>query len=180
MKTRVAAPTDDIIIPVSRAKVALAAAGALAFALVGLQFLSEPKDDVSTLLAGIGVAFFGGTLVYLLARIVKPRPAVVISSRGITDTASALGVGFLAWEEIAEMRVYQQGRQTFLGIMPKDVDALLDRLPAWQRWVVRDNLASGAAPINIPQVVLPISAVDLLRKINLRRPVAELARPGEM
>lgn len=114
------------------------------------------------------VAFFGACGAYALFRIARPTPAVVINSQGIVDNASAVSVGFIRWDEIDELREYRFQNQVFLGIVPRDLDAILARQPAWKRSAIRANLRLGAAPVNIPQGVLPMTVTDLLREINVR------------
>lgn len=114
------------------------------------------------------VVFFGACGAYALFRIAKPTPAVVINRQGILDNASATGVGFIAWDEIDELREYRFKNQIFLGIVPRDLDALLAKQPAWKRGAIRANLKLGAAPVNIPQVVLPMSVSHLLHEIEAR------------
>jgi hypothetical protein len=87
---------------------------------------------------------------------------------GIFDNASLLGVGFITWNEIAEVGEYRFKNQVFVGIVPKDLDALLARLPAWKGRTIRANVLLGAAPVNIPQVGLPMKASELLEEIEMR------------
>jgi hypothetical protein len=105
---------------------------------------------------------------YAVRRIVRPEPAVVINSEGIFDNASALGVGRIRWDEIAQMREYTFKNQTFLGIVPKDLDRLLASQPFWKRRTIHLNVALGVDPINITQVVLPVRVSELLREIRQR------------
>jgi hypothetical protein len=95
-------------------------------------------------------------------------PAVVINSKGIVDNSSGVSVGFIAWDEIEEIREYSFQDQTFLGITLKDVNKVVARQPKWRRSVIRANLKLGAAPVNIPQSVLGVKVSDLVREIQDR------------
>jgi hypothetical protein len=103
---------------------------------------------------------------YALFRLAKPTPAVIINRKGITDNASAIGVGFIPWSQVVELREYRFLRQAFLGVVPKDLESLITRLPAWKRVAIRANRLFGFTPINIPQSILPMSVSQLLREID--------------
>jgi hypothetical protein len=128
-----------------------------------------PHDGFVAPLAGLAAAvFFGACGLYALWRLLRPRPALVINRRGIVDNASALSIGFLSWDDIAELYEYRYQNQVMLGIVPRDLDAVLGKQPAWKRRVLRANLWLGTAPINIPQVILPMKVSELLREIETR------------
>ena len=147
-----------------------AALGAVAFvAVAGWLLRRAPRDGVVAALAGLAAAvFFGACGLYAFWRLVRPRPALVINRHGIVDNASALSVGFLGWDEIAELYEYRYQNQVMLGIVPSNLEALLSKQPAWKRRVLRANLWLGTAPINIPQVILPMKVSELLREIETR------------
>lgn len=139
------------------------------FVLIGIGLMFDGSVDmVRKVIAAFAVIFFAACCMYAMFRLVKPRPAVVIDQNGIEDNATAFGVGFLAWHEIAEMREFTSKGQTFLGIVPKDLDALLARQPRWKRAAIRFSLLTGGAPVNIPQTILPTTVSVLLRLIDRR------------
>ena len=156
--------------PTSRGKLVAAALGSIAFVAIGGWLVRRaPRDGIEAALAGLAAAvFFGACGLYALWRLVRPRPALVINHRGIVDNASALSVGFLGWDEIAELYEYRYQNQVMLGIVPKNLEALFGKQPAWKRRVLRANLWLGTAPINIPQVILPMKVSELLREIETR------------
>lgn len=157
--------SHELIVPTSRLKLVAMALGSLAFVLVGAFLLISGRNAT---IGTLSVSFFGFCGVYAVRRIIRPEPAVVINLEGIVDNASALSVGLIRWEEIAELREYQFMNQTFLGIVPKDLSQLLARQSIWKRNAIRANLFLGAAPVNIPQVVLPLTVSELLREIDRR------------
>lgn len=163
----------EIVVPFSRTKMLLALGGALLFVVGGSVIVRGGNRPLDVVAGWSAIVFFGACAVYALMRLLKPTPALVINAKGIHDNASALGVGFLAWDDIAEMRPYMFRNQTFLGIMPKDLDGLLARQPAWRRLAIQFNLMTGGPAVSIPQVILPMTVAELLRTINrrFRRPV---------
>lgn len=161
--------SGELIVPTSRTKLALVALGGIAFVAVGMWLLGRAQSPVlHRVIGALSVAFFGLCAVYAIWRLLRPTPALVINRDGILDNASAVAVGFLAWQDIAELREYTFNGQTFLGIVPKDVNAVLQKQPAWRRSAIRANLALGALPVNIPQTVLPLPVSELLHHIDKR------------
>jgi hypothetical protein len=161
-------PSNELVVPASPGKLVALAAGAVAFVLAGAWMVRYPGDPSDALVGALAVVLFGACAIFVIARIVWPTPAVVINDKGILDNASALSAGFIAWDEIADIREYRFNNQVFLGVYPKQLDAILARQSAWKRQAIRANLALGAAPINIPQIVLPMSVADLLKEIRAR------------
>jgi len=164
---------NELIVPASKTKLLGVVAGACAFVVLSVWLLSRPYPNPiqrtrAQLVAVGAIVFFGACGVYGVTRLLRPTPAVIINDKGIVDNASALSTGFIAWEEIAELREYRFQNQTFLGIYPKRLDALLARQSAWKRHAINANMALGVAPVNIPQVVLPMSAAELMSEINAR------------
>ncbi len=162
--------SDELVVPVSRGKlIALVLASALSVSVSAWFGLFAPVESVvARTIALAGVALFLLCGAYAISRLVRPTPALIINREGILDNASALSVGFLGWDEIAELNEYQFRDQTFLGIVPKNLDALLLKQPAWKRVAIRGNLSFGAAPVNIPQVMLPLKVSALIDEIELR------------
>ncbi len=161
---------DELVIPASRVKLIALAFGAGVFVIMGAWMLSVASDEGPRFTAyGLAaVVFFGLCGLYAVRRLVRPEPAVIINRDGIVDNASALGVGLIRWNEIVRLREYRFKNQTFLGILPTDLDRLLAQQSAFKRTAIRANVALGADPINIPQVVLPMRVADLLREIEQR------------
>jgi hypothetical protein len=163
-------PSNELVVPTSRAKLVAMAVGSATFVVTGAWLLSRAAER-GPVFAAVGmsaVAFFGLCGIYALFRLARPSPAVVINHRGIVDNASALGVGLVPWENISELREYRFQNQVFLGIIPRDLDQILLKLPGWKRAAIRANLRLGAAPMNIPQATLPMSVSELLREIEVR------------
>src|SRR4051812_9551641 len=126
--------TDELVVPASRWKLVAAILGSIAFVLLGLWILRRaPRDGVEAAAAGLAsIAFFGLCGVYAGWRLVRPRPAVVIDRQGILDNASALSVGLVRWDEVGELYEYRYKNQVMLGIVPRNLDALLMKQPGWK------------------------------------------------
>lgn len=161
---------NELRIPASRLKLVGTLAGALAFVGLGvLMMITESRHGLFAKLIGlVCVGFFGAVAVSVLKHLLTLGSAVIINAKGIVDNSSGVSVGFIAWDEIAEIREYTVQNQTFLGIELKDVNKVLARQPKWKRRVIRANLKLGAAPVNIPQSVLGVTVSDLVLEIDTR------------
>jgi hypothetical protein len=159
-----------LVIYPSRLKGILVLMGALAL-IAGAVAIAAFREEMgvglalSALVIYVGIPFFSAGAVYALYRLIVTRPAVVVDDEGITDNASAMGVGFIAWDEIERIAVYKFNGQSMLGIHPKDLSAVLARQGWLKRNLIRTNGWLGCAPINIPQVVLPIKVDELATRM---------------
>jgi hypothetical protein len=164
---------NDLVIPASRLKMLGQLVGGLVFAALGVSMMLYPPKYgwFGRFIGLVTVAFFGAVAVSILYRLVKPDgAAIIINAQGIVDNASGVSVGLIPWDQIGEVREYRVENQVFLGIFPKDLDALLKKQPRWKRTAIRANLSMGAAPVNIPQASLGMKVSNLVREIEQRRP----------
>jgi len=176
-------PTDaarpDVVIYPSKGKLVLSLLGALAFVAVGVWMIIHGwanQGESFLILAGLLVlAFFGFCAGYALLRLLVPKPSLVIGPHGLLDNASAMGAGFITWDEVAWIKPYQFQGQTFLGIVPRDLQAVLKRQSAMTRKAMEMNVSMNAAPINIPQSILPMR-VEALAQLIAERYRVHVAR----
>lgn len=104
----------------------------------------------------------------------QKKPIVVLSAEGITVDTTATHVGLIRWEEIAEVRSYTLIYR-YVGIVPENTGALCRRLGGSRSWLLQINalciplykmLGVFVAPINIPQVYLPVTVDELTARIH--------------
>lgn len=117
----------------------------------------------------IGIPFFGACAIYGIYRLIKIKPSVVVNDEGIYDNSSAVSAGLIRWDEISNLIINRIALQKFVGIIPRDTDAIMKRLPAWKRALMVGNKSMSDAPFNIPQNILPIPCEDLLAQITSYR-----------
>jgi hypothetical protein len=167
------AHSDRLVIYLSRAKMLLVLLGAIAFVVAGLWIGTSdmtrgvPIWDV-VIATYVGVPFFGACGLYAAYRLVIRRPALEIDWMGITDRASALGVGRLSWDEVDHLVLYKIQGQAMLGIIPRNLDLILNRQNAFRRFATKLNLSWGFAPINVPQVGLHMKLAELANLLHTR------------
>ena len=123
----------------------------------------------------VGVAdllFFGFCLVFFLGRVLHlRRPIFVVSPQGILDRASAVGAGFVAWEEVEDVGVRWLLVGSVLAVGVRDARALLERQSPPKRWLMRLNMRIVGTPITVPLSALAVREDVLLGEIgrNIRR-----------
>lgn len=160
-----------LVVYPSASRMVLLVIGGLGFVGLGvwLLFLPESEQEPGAAIVGyIGIVFFGACAAYGVFRLLVKRPALIVDARGLTDNGSALGVGLLRWDEIATIGEYRFRGQTMLGIVPRNLERVLSRVGPFKRFALRANLRLGAAPLNIPQMVLPVPVGDLVEAIAKR------------
>ena len=106
---------------------------------------------------------------YAVYRLMNPAPALIINREGIVDNASALGAGLIRWEEIQSMFIYDVMGNRLLGIVPVNLDPILDRQSGPRRFFYNLGKNMQAAPFSIPEGGLPMKLEELLAKIEAYR-----------
>jgi hypothetical protein len=162
---------DRFEVPLHRMKLLGHCLGAWAFVALGVFLIREPTRHGlwAQLMGALAVAFFGAVGVSVLFRLLRPGPAIAIDSDGILDDASGVSLGLIRWDQVGEIHEYRVNGQAFLGIMLKDVEALIAQQPFWKRRIIRANLQMGAAAVNIPQASVGIKLSDLRREMERRK-----------
>lgn len=107
----------------------------------------------------------------------QKKPIITLSARGIEVDTSGTHLGLIYWNEIEEIRSYTFIYR-FVGIVPKNTNALCQRLGTRRAWMLQINAAClplykpfglFIAPINIPQAHISLSADELLKHIQFYR-----------
>lgn len=171
---------DIVIYPNRHYLMALAAAclllvGACVYPLIygydisGRDELGQFLKAVTPGIFYIGAPLFGLFLIYVCHQLLRPKPSVIINQEGIFDNASLLGAGMIRWDEIKSVFIYKVMNNSLLGIIPVDIESVLARQSIIKRFLFRMNKGMSQAPFAIPDNSLPMSAEELLAKIQLYR-----------
>jgi hypothetical protein len=162
---------DDVVIFPGRKRLALLALGAVAFAAGGGFIVAEDTMPWFARFIGgyLGMALFAFCLVYACFRLAKPLPSLVIGREGLLENAQAVGPGMLRWSEIADVKIQSFLNWRFLAIIPRDLEAVLQRQGRVKQWLMRMKLRLVESPFNVPESALPVKLEDVLAYINTRR-----------
>lgn len=148
-----------------RGRVALTAAGAVVFVLLGAWLLTF--GEVRPVVAGAAAVLFFGIVAVLLARRSRDRsPALVIDRDGLHDNASALAAGLVPWGQITGIGTLEVWSQRMLAVQLVDPEPLLARLGPVRGRVARANLQRYGAAVHIPQNMLPITVDEVCAEIQ--------------
>jgi len=164
---------NRLVIYPSRSKMALILLCSIAFVVIGVWVrtpgVARGLEVWEVIVASyVCVPFFAASGLYAAYRLAIRRPALVIDSTGITDSASAEGAGRLRWDEVDHVVLYKYFRQEMLGIVPSNLGIFLSRQSVARRFLTKLNLALGCAPINVPQVGLSMKVAELARLLHTR------------
>jgi hypothetical protein len=148
------------------------------FVAIGLFLLATPARDDK--LAGIAcIVFFGGAMIYPLARLIRKVPSLIIHSSGIFENGSALASGFLTWEEIASVKSTLIGKQRYLAISVKDTEVFLRRQPGLKRFIMKMNRKWFGAAIYISELNLSMPLNEVIATIQEKQMAARTWLPAQ-
>ena len=136
---------------------------------LGLVAVADPPASRISFLA-VGAAdllFFGFCLTFCLGRIARfRRPIFEVGPEGILDRASALGAGFVPWEEVEGARVRRCLGPRLLAVEVRDERALLARQGPARRLLMAVNRRILGTPVLVPLGLLAVGEDTLLREIE--------------
>ncbi len=106
----------------------------------------------------------------LLYRLLIPKPALIIDNEVIVDNASAIvaGIGMIRWSEIAAVLLYGNARQSYLVIVPHDLQMVQARQNMFSRAFANIFTRALPSPISIPEWLLTMPAAEVLAQIRSR------------
>lgn len=116
-----------------------------------------------------GLLFFPICLLYAVHRAVSPRPAVVFSAEGFTDHASALAVGFVPWNQVANISIVAVAGQDFVAVKLREPTLIIDGLRRWKRIGIAMSQRLWPGDVFIPTTVLPATASEFVATMEAWR-----------
>jgi len=166
------APTTKVAIPLSKGKVLLFLAGAVAFVAVGifLWSIAETQDRYNALyvkvVALVSMAGFGLSGVYFCIKLFDGRPGLIIDAEGIVDNSSGVAAGRIPWSEIVGLSITTIRRASFVTVHVTDPYKYVERAGALKRMIHSVNIKMVGSPINISSVELRIPFDELVRLLS--------------
>jgi hypothetical protein len=166
---------DAFVVYPSRTKLLALLAGAVAFCAVVIPMWNS-KSIEPRIIAIAAWALFGLGSLFLLWKILKYTPSLIVNHLGVFDNSSAYGAYFLRWEEIdsiyiGEMAV-SSSRQRFLAINLKDPDEFLSRQGALRAILLRASMKLVGTPVmTISANTLPVTLEQLISVMEAKSSV---------
>jgi hypothetical protein len=128
---------EHIEIPLSKTKLFLMLTGAIVFVLLGIWFVSKPKElsaqsfhhsPESILIAGLAsILFFGICAIFISKKIADNKLGLIINDKGIIDNSGAMSVGLILWQDLLEVRRENIARQDFIIIIVANPEEYINR-----------------------------------------------------
>jgi len=164
-------PDGTIRIYRGRWKVALLLLVVAFFFVFGIWVaIVAPTVDVALTITfsyvGVPLSIIAG--VFLLRRFFDRAPAFEIDSIGIVDRSTFTAFGCVRWDQIDFVVPYEKSGQPVLGIIPTYLQPFFDRQGVFKNSLVKLGLRVGSAPINIPQLMLPMKVAELANLLHKR------------
>jgi hypothetical protein len=161
---------DAVLIYASRAKLILLLLAAAAFVTLSPLLWKTGRTDYR-IVAVLAVTLCGAAALWLLARLIWQKPALIISSIGIYDGSSALGGIVLRWEQIEDvyisfLKTSAFSKQRFLSVRVKDTDEFLREVAGMKAMTMRMNIGLVGAPVNIPATTLSIPLEEVIEHMR--------------
>lgn len=116
-----------------------------------------------------GVPFFTCGALWYVVKAMLGRPVLVVDAIGVVDRASAIGVGRLAWEEIAGVSLSSMGARRFVALELTQREATWARLGPVKRWLHQLNWRLYSAPVMLPDTTLPYDVERVANEVMAYR-----------
>jgi hypothetical protein len=175
---------EQIEIPLSKTKLILMVTGSIVFVLLGIWFVSKPKEissqsflysTESIFIAGLaGILFFGICAVFIFRKTADNKPGLIINEKGIIDNSGATSIGLILWQDMLEVRRENVARQDFIVIVVANPEEYINRQSSFiPKKAMEMNYRVYGSPINISANGLKYNFNDLyeiiLKKFNTQK-----------
>jgi hypothetical protein len=183
---------DETIIEFSPAKTALGILGCIAFVAAGVWMLTLDPTQVASgksfrlffnsptfarALGFLAIVIFGGLAIWLAKRILSPNGGIVLNSEGIIDHASSAAAGFIPWDEIRGMSVFEMSGQKMLILHVTDPQKYIEQGSALKRKLNSSNYNMCGSPISFSTKTLKANFDEL--QYIFERYLQKYCRPGD-
>jgi hypothetical protein len=161
---RTTGPDPSVTVYPRRGKQVLVLVGSVAFVAGSIWLLTfdSPRAVVAGVLGTVVFGLFG----VLATRLALQRgPALVIDSRGITDSSSAVSAGFVPWHQVTGLHTWNQGSREAVCVDVHDPRSVLAAAGPFARITMRLNTKMVGTPVIIAVAALPLTGEQLIAEI---------------
>lgn len=143
--------TEEIKIPLSKAKMILGLLGSLGFVALGIWLVFFVADiGFRGVIAGwASIIFFGLCATFFAFKVFDSKPGLIINSEGILDNSSALESELIKWEEIEGIGEIEVKNQKFIQIFLKNPEAHIAKHKGYVKYLMKINYKWYGSPVNI-------------------------------
>ena len=164
------ASADPLVVAKSDLRLRALRWGSAGVAIAGVGHLAAGRigGQAGHVVAGAAVVGAGAMLGWLASGAGTARLALVLAADALHDHASGASVGRLPWTEVTDVSVISLPGSQVVQLQVRDEAALVERLPAASRLIVRSNRRWLGAPVNLPVAACAIDASTLVAAIEQR------------
>jgi len=145
---------------------------AMGFVIGAVQVLATHRGPAlpTSAFALAAIVFFGACAAVIARKVFSERPSLCIDDKGLTDHASALGVGLIPWRDISGVQIVAASNQRFLQVNVHAPQAYLARANPLQRrmMALSQRVIKTDQVIFLPQATLSVPLEDIARHIEQR------------
>jgi hypothetical protein len=162
----------DVVIPLSKGKVALLLLGAVAFVAGSIWIWSIADGQTRynpfymKAVAIAGVSFFGVCAIYGCFKVFDTRPGSVIDKQGIVDNSSAVAAGRILWDDVVALNVSEIAGQRFITIVVVEPERFVQRGSFLSSMLNAANTKMTGSPINISSSSLCMKLDELVEALT--------------
>ena len=166
---------ERIVIPVSRKKLWLLLAGALAFTAAGVWMAIHPielnqaryrNSTFNAIMGGLGAVFFGVCAWFIGRKIRTGEPGLIIDPSGFTDRSSATAVGWVPWSDVDHLSVINVHGRRLILVQVRNPSNYLSRASGLAKKAMEMNDRMYGSPVFISPAGLEISFDALMRLLK--------------
>ena len=123
----------------------------------------------------IGMAIIFGLIFipigFEIYRTFHPKPLCVINREGLLDRITVFGVGWIKWNEIKELKIFQSVKINFIGVTLNEHQAFSTKLNLFKKLYLKLNVKLGYPPVSFYPAPLGLTVDELLKLIEeFRKP----------
>lgn len=89
------------------------------------------------------------SLIYLISKAAKVKSLLTITRDGIIDNSSLGAMGFISFDDIKGFEIVSLYNSRVIGVIPKDLEVFLAKLPVTKRRIVKRNIFMQQPPVSI-------------------------------
>lgn len=169
---------DRLEIPFNNKKSIFLLVGAAIFVSMGIWMALDPTEFTRNGFMGIrdprfirvvavfAIVFFGAAGFVGGKKMFAKKPGLIIDSTGITDNTNASSIGFIPWEDVAEIRHLSVLSNKFLLIILKDPQKYISKAKSrFKSKLMSANLKQYETPVTISTGALKSKHLELFEQV---------------
>lgn len=97
---------------------------------------------------------------------INNKPAIILSSKGMTDNISYAKAGFIDWEKIDYIDIQKLGGKQNLIVHLHDKQVVLKRVGGWKNFILEDVIKKTGSPLAFSPVYADFELEELKERMS--------------